>query len=178
MTTSDAASDTAPAAPPPHPWPELGLRGAALAVIAWTAVVLAVSLLAHPTPFYTVETDLVGECLPAALAALTRTNALFLAPVALVTLARRPGWARALPAYAAGLAAPLAVWAAVARHAGGLPPDRNYLNVAWELYGRGVPWDTFEATTGSRFHSMAGVFAFDPLAAAAHIVSNLVVQRL
>src|SRR5689334_2509142 len=35
-------------------------------VLAWTAALVAVSLFAHPTPLYFVETDLLGEYIPAA----------------------------------------------------------------------------------------------------------------
>ena len=48
------------------PWPALSRRAAGIVVLGWCGVLLAVTLLAHPTPLYFVETDLVGEYLPAA----------------------------------------------------------------------------------------------------------------
>jgi len=110
-------------------------------------------------------------------ATLTRTNAAFLLPCAALVLAFEPRRLRTLATYALGAALPLAAWAWFAARHGGLPADRNYLNVAWELYGQGVPWDRFETTTGARFHSMLDVLRFDPLRAAAHVARNLVTQR-
>jgi len=111
----------------------------------------------------------------AALAVLTRGNAVFLALGAACVLSRR-GWRPAL-AWAIAFAAPLVAWQAIARAAGGLPADRNYLNVAWELYGRGVRWETFETTAGARFHSMLDVVRYDPFGAGSRIVTNFVAYR-
>ena len=47
-------------------WPALSRRAAMLVVGAWCAVMIAITLLFHPTPLYFVETDLVGEYLPSA----------------------------------------------------------------------------------------------------------------
>lgn len=114
----------------------------------------------------------------AGLAVLTRSNALFLFPcAALLLLVRRERW-RHVAAYGLAAALPLAVWAGAAAQAGGLPPDRNYLNLAWELYGRGVPWDRFEATIGARFHSLWDVLAYDPVRVVTHAFGNLVRHRV
>jgi 4-amino-4-deoxy-L-arabinose transferase-like glycosyltransferase len=110
-------------------------------------------------------------------AILTRGNAVFLLPAAAIVLSTGGTRARSLAAYALGAAVPLAAWAFVAARAGGLPPDHNYLNVAWELYGRGVPWDQFEPTAGRRFHSLLDVLGYAPLQAALHIARNLGLQR-
>jgi tetratricopeptide (TPR) repeat protein len=72
---------------------------------------------------------------------------------------------------------PLAAWWLVARTGHGAPADRNYLNVAWELYGRGLTWEQFESQVGSRFHSMASVLAYDPLHVMRRVATNLVLQR-
>ena len=110
-------------------------------------------------------------------AVITRSNAVFLLPCAALAFATRPKRIRALLAYAIGVSLPLGGWGLLAARAGGLPVDRNYLNVCWELYGQGVPWARFEATIGARFHSLAEVLAYDPLRAGLHILRNLFVQR-
>jgi Flp pilus assembly protein TadD len=113
----------------------------------------------------------------AAFAVLTRGDALFLVPCALIVILGAPSRGRRLLAYAAGFAGPIALWIAFATRAGGLPHDRSFLGVAWELYGDGVPWDQFERTIGARFHSLFDVFAFDPGRAAARVATNLFVHR-
>lgn len=283
---------------PPSPWPALSPAGAAVVAGLWALGLAAVNLLLHPTPFYNVETDLIGGYLPVArelasgrldpshyafkgpgyplllallsrplggdvyaaamilgplsagiaagltyamlraavspalatfallamlampafldsaisagtdapalalmlastwwvvrpggarfaavagalagCAVLTRTNAAFLIPLGLVLAARRAGW-RGAVAYGLAAFAPLAIWRAVAAAHGGLPADRNYLNVAWELYGRGLPWSEFEATVGARFHSMLDVLLYAPATAVAHGLRNLAMHRL
>src|SRR5205085_6708482 len=111
----------------------------------------------------------------AGFAMLMRGNSVFLVPAAAIVLLARPGRARVLPAYLAGVAIPVVAWIAAFRSATGhAPVDRNYLNVAFELYGRDLPWDEFETRIGARFHSMTEVLAFDPLHAAGRIAWNLV----
>src|SRR6267378_4655101 len=110
-------------------------------------------------------------------AVLTRSNAVFLLPCAVAVLALRPRRIQNLVSYAVGAVVPLGAWALIAARAGGLPPDRNYLNVAWELYGHGVAWDQFEAGAGSNFHSLAGVIAHDPFRVVLHTAQNLIVHR-
>jgi Flp pilus assembly protein TadD len=112
-----------------------------------------------------------------AAAILTRSNAAFLCLAAIPLIASRPGRIRGLAAYLLSLAMPLIAWQWAAARVGGLPPDRNYLNVAWELYGRGVPWVRFEQGTGSHFHSMLDVFTFAPLQALGTVALNLFVHR-
>jgi Flp pilus assembly protein TadD len=117
---------------------------------------------------------LLGAGLAAALAILTRYNAAFLVPAAALVLLARPGRRRGLAWYAAGLALPLGAWLAVsARTAGGALPDQNYLNLAYELYGRDLPWDRFVAEVGSRFHSLGDVLRFAPAQAAGRVAWNL-----
>jgi Tfp pilus assembly protein PilF len=111
-------------------------------------------------------------------AVLTRSNAIFLMPCAIVVLLARREGLRSLLAYGLGAAFPLIVWSWVGARAGGLPSDRNYLNVAWELYGQGVRWDRFEATIGGRFRSLLDVVAYDPVRAAGRVLRNLVVHRV
>ena len=117
---------------------------------------------------------LLGAGLAAAVAILTRYNAAFLVPAATLVLLARPGRRSSLAWYAVGLALPLGAWLAVsARSAGGAPPDQNYLNLAYELYGRDLPWDRFVAEVGSRFHSLGDVLRFAPAKAAGRLAWNL-----
>lgn len=281
------------------PWPVVNGRQAAWIAVAWTLALVGLSVWGHPTPFYRVETDLVGEYLPAArelargivsgshyafkgpgyplmlawaavpfggdvefaarvlgpvaagcaawfafalarvamgpavatftllamlampiqfryaieagtdapalalmlastwlvlrngsarsfvlagllagYAMLTRGNAVFLLPCAALVIAARPGRLARYAAFGCAVALPLLAWRWIAERSGGLPADRNYLNIAWELYGHGVPWDRFETTTGTRFHSLFEVLAFDPLRACTHILRNLAGYRL
>jgi 4-amino-4-deoxy-L-arabinose transferase-like glycosyltransferase/Flp pilus assembly protein TadD len=110
--------------------------------------------------------------LAAGLAIVTRWNAAFLVPAGLVVLLARPGRARSLAAFAAGLAATVGLWLVVESRLGAAA-NRNYLNIAFELYGRDLPWDRFEAEIGSRFRSFGDVLAFDPAGAAGRIAWNL-----
>ena len=117
---------------------------------------------------------LIGAGLAAGIATLTRYNAAFLFPAAALVLLMRPGRIAALAAYGAGAVLPLGAWLAVsARLGGGALQSDNYLNVAYELYGRDLPWDRFEAQIGSRFHSLGDVLRFAPAQAAGRIASNL-----
>lgn len=111
-------------------------------------------------------------------AVLTRSNAVFLLPCAAATLLVRARRISSVAIYALGAAIPMVAWTVIASRVGPSPPDRNYLNVAWELYGRGVPWDTFQVTIGKQFHSMRDVFMFSPLRAITHVAWNLVYFRV
>jgi 4-amino-4-deoxy-L-arabinose transferase-like glycosyltransferase len=113
----------------------------------------------------------------ASFAILTRTNAIFLFPAAALVLALNRAPVRAIGAYAVGAIIPLASWWVFASRAGGPPADRNYLNIAWELYGHGVPWDRFQVSVGYRFHSILDVLRYDPLRACSRIATNLIAYR-
>jgi Flp pilus assembly protein TadD len=109
------------------------------------------------------------------LAVVTRYNAAFLVPAGLLVLLLRPGRLRHAGAFVAGLLATLGLWLFVnARIGSGALRNSNYLNIAFELYGRDLPWDRFEAEIGSRFQSLGDVLRFDPPTAAARIARNLV----
>ena len=82
-----------------------------------------------------------------------------------------------LGAYVAGCAVPLAIWAIACARAGVVIHDRNYLNIAYELYGRDLPWGAFETTIGARFTSLAQVVSYDPLHAAGRVATNLIAHR-
>ena len=112
--------------------------------------------------------------LAAGYATLMRYNAAFLVPAAAFVLLGRREPLRRLASYAAGVGLPLAAWLALDPSAiGHALHNNNYLNVAYELYGRDMPWDLFEAQIGSRFHSLGDVIAFDPIGAVARTAWNL-----
>jgi tetratricopeptide (TPR) repeat protein len=114
----------------------------------------------------------------ASCAFLTRYNAVFLPAAAAVAILVAPraaepadasGSASALSRwrksalYAAGFVLPVGAWVAVCfAKLGALPRDLNYLNVAYEIYGRGVLWDRYWGAAAARFHSLGDVLAFDP----------------
>ncbi|MBI1796377.1 MAG: glycosyltransferase family 39 protein [Candidatus Eisenbacteria bacterium] len=125
----------------------------------------------------------------AAAAILTRSNAVSLVPAALVAMiAARPrpgdiadpkpaprggGPVASLALYAAGLALPLTAWALIGRIAThGAIQNRNYLNVAFEIYGKGGTWDGFWLDAGRRFHSLLDVLKLDPPRVAAALGRN------
>jgi tetratricopeptide (TPR) repeat protein len=122
----------------------------------------------------------------AAAAILTRYNFVSLVPAAVATVwaAQPPDqsgpdpqprvrrWLLALGPYLLGLALPLLAWEIVARiGAGGPLHNRNYLNLAFQIYGRGGSWDQFWVDTAPRFHSIIDVFTLDP----ARVVKTLAV---
>jgi tetratricopeptide (TPR) repeat protein len=113
----------------------------------------------------------------AGLSIVTRWNAAFLVPVGALLLLARPRRVGALVLYLAFALLPSVAWGgACLWSAGHLLPDRNYLNVAYELYGRDLPWDQFEHRIGARFHSLLDVLAYDPGHAAGRILWNLAVH--
>ena len=115
----------------------------------------------------------------AAFALITRyNNAFLLVAAALVLLARPSRW-RDLGAYAAGALLPIGAWLAASRAMAGDPLGHlNYMNVAYELYGRGMNWDRFWEAGRAQFHSLGDVLTYDPRALAAHVGINLAARWL
>jgi tetratricopeptide (TPR) repeat protein len=110
----------------------------------------------------------------AGFAVITRGNAACLIPAGALILARRPERVRGLALYLGAALLPSLAWHLLCVGALGHPiADRNYLNVAFELYGRDLTWERFEATIGTRFRSMLDVLAYDPLHAGVKILWNL-----
>jgi tetratricopeptide (TPR) repeat protein len=115
----------------------------------------------------------------ASAAILTRHSAVSLVPaavIAAIALHRRgPGpraWASLVP-YAAGVAFPLLAWTIIGQIAtGGTMHNRNYLNVAFDIYARNATWDGFWADAGQRFHSWLDVLTLDPARVAGVLGSN------
>lgn len=121
----------------------------------------------------------VAAGLVAGFAILTRTNMVFLAPAGLATLAAGAGRGRRLGAYLAGLIAPIGGWTLVhAAVTGSLPADRNYVNVAYEVYGQGKTYEWFWFQTGDAFHSLVDVLLYDPGRFARHVAGNALTHWL
>jgi len=112
------------------------------------------------------------------LAILCRYNAAALVPAGLVALAlsrerSAPLW-RLVAAYAFGLALPLLPWLVINRRiSGGAFSNRNYANLAFELYGGDMRWDRFWEEVAPRFRSYADVLLYDPGRALLHWLRNL-----
>src|SRR6185503_18492828 len=86
------------------------------------------------------------------LAVITRYNTAFLLIAAPLVLLARRDLARGLAAYAAGAALPLGAWLVLNTVLSGSPfANRNYANVAYEIYGQGASWDDFSSHAMSRF---------------------------
>ncbi len=99
-----------------------------------------------------------------------------LAAAAIVLLARRARWPD-LAAYAGGAAVPLGAWLIACRAMHGDPFGRlNYMNVAYELVGNGLPWDTFWSQVGARYHSLGDVLLDRPRETLTHLVGNLALR--
>jgi tetratricopeptide (TPR) repeat protein len=120
---------------------------------------------------------------------LTRYNAVFLpaaAAIALATWRSDVGSSVSSPRestasrgscfglYAAGFALPIALWAVVGRALAGEPlRNLNYLNVAYEIYGRGMGWEPYWKVAAGHFHSLLDVLRLDPAKAARVLGGNV-----
>lgn len=119
----------------------------------------------------------------AGFAILCRYNTAFLVPAALVAIAL-PGLpngsrARRLLAYGAGLTLVLGPWLVANRALTGSPfTNRNYANLAYELYGRGMGWDVFWSDVAPRFSGFGEVVRYDPAGALVHWGRNLATRWL
>ncbi len=119
----------------------------------------------------------------AGFAILCRYNAAFLVPAGLVAVffaAADPRQrTRRLLAYAAGVVAVVGPWLVVnQRLTGSAFTNRNYANLAYELYGKGMGWDVFWADVAPRFSSFVEVLRYDPVGALRHWIRNLATRWL
>jgi Flp pilus assembly protein TadD len=115
--------------------------------------------------------------LAAGCAVLTRYNMVFLAPAGIAGLLLARSDARRIAAFVAGLVVPIGGWTVAHLLAtGGLPDNRNYVNVAYEVYGQGMTYDRFWLTTGNALRSFADVFFHDPARFALHVGSNVLTR--
>ncbi len=112
-------------------------------------------------------------------AVITRYNFAFLpAAAAIAVLARRKAARSALP-YAAGFALPVGGWMLAQAAASGTPlANPNYLNLAFEVYGKREGWEQFWGASGGRFHSYLDVARYDPVRFATHLATNLATRWL
>ena len=122
----------------------------------------------------------------AGIAYLTRYNTVAVVPAAVVTafaasrgprdgagehVAPSPMWL--IACYAAAFGAIVGGWTIVGGAlATGVLQNRNYLNNAFEFYGRGMLWDNYWTTAAQRFHSFYDVLHFDPSRAALAVARN------
>lgn len=115
----------------------------------------------------------------AGVAALTRYNMLFLAPAGLAALWLAGAARRRVLGFLAGLALTLGGWVVAHLALTGEPPrNQNYVNVAYEVYGRGMGYDRFWVLTGDAFRSFLDVLRHDPPRFLAHVGRNLAVRWL
>lgn len=117
----------------------------------------------------------------AGFATIMRYNAGFLLPAGVLALllAPAPGAARArrVAAFALAAAVPLVPWLVWNfRLHGAALANRNYANLAFELYANGMGWDPFWQNVAPRFHSFGDVIGYDPSGAARHLGQNLAVR--
>jgi len=115
----------------------------------------------------------------AALAFLTRYNAMVLLPVGLIAIGlggtRFPGRRDALLAFAGGFALATLPWIAFSLAHGGQFASQLHHNIAYDVFARpqGMVWDEYQRTMQPRFHSLWDVVRRDPGAVFARELSNL-----
>ena len=98
---------------------------------------------------------------------------LLLALAPLVASRTWPGRIRSTTAFVLAAGLPLLAWTIVGHVAtGGTMHNRNYLNVALDIYARNATWDVFWADAGQRFHSWLDVLTLDPARVASVLGSN------
>ena len=115
----------------------------------------------------------------AALAFLTRYNAVYLVPAGLVALLaggtpqERRG--RAAWLFALGFLAPVVPWVLYSLARGSGFSFQLHHNIAYEVFAhaRGITWDDYQRTMQPQFHSLADVIARDPGAVAARMAFNV-----
>jgi Flp pilus assembly protein TadD len=112
-------------------------------------------------------------------AVITRYNCLFLPAAGTLVLLARGNRLRSLGAYTAGLAVPLAAWMTAARGMGGdALGSQNVMNMAYEIYGRGLASDAFWGMRSSQFHSFWDVVRHEPAVFVSRIGYNLATRWL
>jgi hypothetical protein len=115
----------------------------------------------------------------AALATLTRYNAVYLVPGGLLAIlgggTLQPRRARAAWLAAAGYAAVIAPWTLFCIAHGTWPGSQLHHNVAYEVFARarGITWDEYQRTLQPGFHGLMDVIRRDPGAVARRLLFNL-----
>ncbi len=115
----------------------------------------------------------------AALAFLTRYNAVYLLPAGLIAVLAggtgHPRRGRAALLFAAGFLVPVAAWVLYClTHGSGFSFQLHH-NIAYEVYARskGIVWDEYQKTLQPQFHSLWDVIRRDPPLVATTMVRNL-----
>jgi hypothetical protein len=182
-------------------WLVLAARRAGTPLAVWTIALLAV----NATFFlygYSATTDALATCMQAAallamlgmrgpraplvagvlsaIAALTRYNAIYLLPAAMIIygwIGRPPGVSRrrAIGLYLLGFAAVAVPWIILAMLAGHPPGGNLYHNIAYDVFARphGISWDEYQTRLQPQFKSLADVITRDPGAVVRREISNL-----
>jgi len=110
----------------------------------------------------------------AGFAFVTRYNSVFLVPAGLVVLVARRERVTHMLAYAAGVTLTAGAWLVSNWVMSGNPlSSQNYLNVAYEIYGRSMNSELFWSGASSRFHSLGDVIRHDPGQFVSRIAVNL-----
>jgi hypothetical protein len=146
-------------ATPLWPYSSFGFNQPLTGLFLWTAVLFAV---VDPDRTRT----LALSALSAGAAILTRHEMILPAAVlgAAVALRARANWRRALVAYAAGLALPLAIWCGLNWWRFGHPLESGYLRDPTPGYGSSL----LEGTLGFLFSPYASLFLYCPVAVLAY----------
>jgi hypothetical protein len=115
----------------------------------------------------------------AALAFLTRYNAVYLVPAGLVAIVAgatlHPRRAQATGLFMLGFLAPVVPWVLYSlTHGAGFSFQLHH-NIAYEVFARarGIPWDEYQRVMQPQFGSLADVIARDPSAVAGRMLFNV-----
>jgi hypothetical protein len=115
----------------------------------------------------------------AALAFLTRYNAVYLLPAALAAVLAggtgTPRRGRDALLFAGGFLAPVVPWVLYSLGHGGAFSFQLHHNIAYEVFARskGIAWDDYQKTLQSQFPNLASVIARDPGAVFGRMLFNL-----
>jgi len=115
----------------------------------------------------------------AALAFLTRYNAIYLLPAGLVALLAggtlHPQRARAALAFAGGFLGPVLPWTLFSLAHGGAFASQLHHNIAYDVFARshGIAWDDYQRTLQPGFRTLWDVIARDPGAVARRELFNV-----
>lgn len=115
----------------------------------------------------------------AALAFLTRYNAVYLLPAGLIAIlaggAGAPRRGRAAIAFAGGFLLPVVPWVLYSLAHGGTFSFQLHHNIAYEVFARsrGIAWDNYQRDLQPQFKTLGDVIARDPGAVASRMLINV-----
>jgi len=114
----------------------------------------------------------------AALAFLTRYNAVYLLPAGILAIAMRPSGRRVALGlrFLAGFFAPVVPWVLFSLSQGSRFSFQLHHNVAYEVFARakGIPWDDYQRYMQPQFHNLWDVIRKDPGAVFSRMAFNVV----